>query len=122
MPLVTLFKSDLKDLVLLGKGTTLWLCEGTPLFSRPYLYSEGAVTQYLGFKEAVADSQKLRGVNPRYWVTAMPGGIFFEIWPLEKGRTLTVHHCGEQSTRGPASSNYFIYEGGYSDGSQRDTI
>jgi hypothetical protein len=63
--------------------------EATPLFSRPYLYSTGEVTQYLRFKEWVADSQKPSGANPKYCVTAMPGGIFFEIWPLEKGRTLT---------------------------------
>ena len=30
----------------------------------------------------------------------MPGGIFFEIWPLEKGRTLTSHPCGVQSKLG----------------------
>ena len=70
-----------------------------PLFSRPYLYSEGAVTQYLGFKECFADSQKLRGANPKYWVTAMPGGISFEIWPLEKGRTLTSPPVGCNQNR-----------------------
>jgi hypothetical protein len=43
-------------------GSGLYLGEGTPLFSRPYLYSEGEVTQYLGFKEWVADSQRLKGV------------------------------------------------------------
>jgi len=78
----------------LGKGTGLCPCEATPLFSRPYLYSEGEVTPYLRFNERVADSQKLRGANPKYWVTAMPSGIFFEIWPFEKGCTLTSHPFG----------------------------
>jgi hypothetical protein len=41
------------------------------------------------FNECVADSQKPRGVNPKYWVTAMPCGISFEIWPIEKGHNLT---------------------------------
>ena len=67
------------------------LREGMPHFSRPYLYSEREVPQYLGFKECIADSQKLRGANPNYWGTATPGGILFEIWPLEKGHTLTSH-------------------------------
>jgi hypothetical protein len=63
--------------------------------SQGHIYkSEGEVTQYLGFKEWAADSQKLTGVNPKYWVTAIPGGIFFEIWPFEKGRTLTSHLFG----------------------------
>ncbi len=34
------------------------------------------------------------GANPKYWVTAMPGGISFEIWPLEKARALTSQPCG----------------------------
>jgi hypothetical protein len=58
-------------------------------FSRPYLYCEREVTQYLRFNEQVADSQKLRGVNLKYWVTAIPGGISLEIWPLEKRHALT---------------------------------
>ena len=62
---------------------------GTPLFSRPYLNCEREVTQYLWFNEGVADSQMLRGANLKYWVTAMSGGIFFEIWPLEKGHAHT---------------------------------
>jgi hypothetical protein len=48
------------------------------------------VTQYLRFTEGVADSQYVRGADLKYWVTAMPSGIFFEIWPLEKGRALTM--------------------------------
>jgi hypothetical protein len=52
------------------KGTGLCVCEATPLFSRPYLYCEREVPQYLSFNERVADSQKLRGVNLKYWVTA----------------------------------------------------
>ncbi len=31
----------------------------------------------------------------------MPGGIFFEIWPLEKGHALTSHPCGVQTKPGP---------------------
>ncbi|UCF56120.1 MAG: hypothetical protein JSW15_08435, partial [Deltaproteobacteria bacterium] len=68
--------------------------EATPLFSRPYLYCQREVTQYLRFKELVADSQQFRGANPKYWVTAMPCGIFFEIWPFEKGHALTAHPYG----------------------------
>jgi hypothetical protein len=37
----------------------------------------------LGFKELKADSQGLIVVNPKYWLAAMSGGIFFEIWPFE---------------------------------------
>ena len=29
----------------------------------------------------------------------MPGGNFFEIWPLEKGRTLTSRPCAAYSKR-----------------------
>ena len=31
----------------------------------------------------------------------MPGGIFFEIWPLEKGRALSSYPFGVQSKPGP---------------------
>jgi hypothetical protein len=63
--------------------------EGSSLFSRPYLYCEREVTQYLRFYKLIADSQKLRGVNLKYWVTAKPGGISFEIWPFEEEPALT---------------------------------
>jgi hypothetical protein len=69
----------------LGKGAGLCVCEATPLFSRPYLYCEGEVTQYLRFKERVADSHKPTGVNPKYWVTAMPSGIFLRYGLSKKG-------------------------------------
>jgi len=59
------------------------------LFSRPYLFCEREVTRYLRFNEGVADSQMLKGANLKYRVTAMPGGISLEIWPLEKTHTLT---------------------------------
>jgi hypothetical protein len=49
------------------------------------------VTQYLRFNELIADSQKFRGANPKYWFTAMACGIFFEIWPFKKGRALTAN-------------------------------
>ena len=75
------------------KGTRFWQGEGTPLFSRPHLFCEGEVTQYLAFKELVVDSQVFRGANPKYWLTAKSGGILFEMWPLEKGHTLTLHPC-----------------------------
>ena len=59
-----------------GKATAVLQSEATPLSSRPYLLCDGAVPQYLRFNEIVADSQQFRGANPKYWVTAMPGGIF----------------------------------------------
>jgi hypothetical protein len=64
------------------------------------------VAQYLGFKERVADSQELSDVNPKYWATAMAGGVFFEIWPLEKGRAPTSPPFGVQSTLGPLGPDY----------------
>jgi hypothetical protein len=47
------------------------------------------VTPYLRFNKLLADSQELRGANLKYGVTALPGGIFSEIWPLEKVPALT---------------------------------
>jgi hypothetical protein len=38
----------------------------------------------------------------------MPGGISFEIWPLEKGRTLTSHPFGVQSKPGPLGPDYLL--------------
>jgi hypothetical protein len=63
--------------------------DASSLFSRPYLYCEREVTRYLRFYKLIADSQKLRGVNLKYRVTAKPGGISFEIWPFEKESALT---------------------------------
>jgi len=51
-----------------------------PIFSRPYLFRKVVATQYLGFDEYGEDSYESMGANPNYWVAAMSGGIFFEIW------------------------------------------
>ena len=41
--------------------------------------------QYLGFEEWVADAQRLSDVTPKYWITAMPGGIFLRYGLSKKG-------------------------------------
>ena len=38
----------------------------------------------------------------------MPGGIFYEIWPLEKGRNLISHHSGVPSKLGPLGLDYLL--------------
>ncbi len=40
------------------------------------------------------------GVNPKYWVAAMSSGIFFEIWPFEKGMTGMIRSYGVNSRVG----------------------
>jgi hypothetical protein len=47
-------------------------------------------------------------LNPKYWVTAMPRGILFEIWPLEKERTLTSHPSRVSSKQGLWGPDYLL--------------
>jgi len=61
-----------------------------PLFSRGYLFLQGAVTKNSGFNRFMGDSQGLWGVNPEFLATASYGGIFLEISPFEKAHALIL--------------------------------
>jgi hypothetical protein len=64
--------------------------EAMPLFSRGYLFPQGAVAKNSGFNRLQGDSQGLWGVNPKFLATASCGGIFLEISPFEKAHALTL--------------------------------
>jgi hypothetical protein len=75
-----------------------------PVFSRPYLLAWQPATQYLEFNELKADSQWLIIVNPKYWLAAMSGGIFFEIWPFEDRHDLLTSSFGTLQLSGVSQS------------------
>jgi len=64
--------------------------EAIPLFSRGYLFPQGAVAKNSGFNGLMGDCQRLWGVNPEFLATASYGGIFLEISPFEKAHGPSV--------------------------------
>jgi hypothetical protein len=70
----------------------------------------------LGFKELKADSQGLIIVNPKYWLAAILGGIFYEIWPFEDRHDLLtpsfdpLHLSGVNQNRALWTRIFTFYE------------
>ena len=74
----------MQRVLLTGDEFNISMTRGTgvvPIPSGQYLLDKDDVTKYLGFAMFGGDKMIPLSVNPKYLVTAICGGIFFEISP-----------------------------------------